>query len=342
MITNATISILARIAPVLRLARISTAFAAIANAWFVILWTRAVSNERPADPADALAPDGPALWLVLLSGAAAAIGLYAFGACLNDVMDSTRDRAMRRDRPLAGGHISPVAAVTVGAISLIVATLGAVIFGNAAVVLTCGLALAILGFNVLGKFVPAIGLVLLSFIYAGHMLVPNLDLRFLWPVWVVMTHSIIVSGVVHVVSRKPPPLTPRAFAGAAAGWLTGTAVLAWLTMGRSERPDAPILDRLWPDWVEPGGAIAVAMLACLFAATAVRRLRELGPGARTAEKINRYGALWLPLYASAWLFGEGLTGDGLLMLALAGTGLIGMSLLREAYAAAEHPIGYRR
>lgn len=342
MITNATISLLARIAPVLRLARISTAFAAIANAWFVILWTRALSYEHPAGNAESLAQDGPALWLLLLSGAAAAIGLYAFGACLNDVMDTTRDRALRRDRPLAGGHVSPIAAVTVGAVSLIVATLGAVVFGKAAVILTCALALAILAFNVLGKFVPAIGLVLLSFIYAGHMLVPNLNLRFLWPVWVVMTHSIIVSGVVHVVSRKPPPLTPRALAGAGLGWLTGTALLGMLTIQRSERPDAPILDRLWPDWVVPGGAIAVAVLAALFAATAARRLRELGPGERTAEKINRYGALWLPLYAAAWLFGEGLTADGLLMLALAGTGLIGMSILREAYAAAEHPIGYRR
>lgn len=335
------ISGLARMAPVLRLARVSTAFAAVADVWFVILWTRANTPEHSAARhAAVLAPGGTPLWLLLLCGAAAATGLYAFGACVNDVADTSRDRALRRDRPLAEGRISPVTAVTVGAVSLIIATLGAVVFGRAAVVLTCLLALAVLAFNLLGKFVPAVGLVLLSLIYAGHMLVPNLSLRFLWPVWVVMTHSLAVSGVVHVISRKPPPITPRALVGALLGWVFWSGVLVWLAARRSG--EEGVSAALWPDWVGPGGPIAVLALAGLFVVVALRRVKELGMGPRTAEKINRYGALWLPLYACAWLFGDGHTREGIIMGLLALSGLVGMSVLREVYAAVEHPIRYRR
>jgi hypothetical protein len=330
---------IAEMAPVLRLARVSTAFAAVADVWFVILWTRANPEEAGGAWSGVLGPEGPALWLLLLSGACAAVGLYAFGACVNDVMDVSRDRGLRRERPLAGGQAHAATAVTVGAVALIFATLGAVIFGRAAVVLTCLLALAVLAFNALGKFVPAIGLVLLSLIYAGHMLVPNLSLRFLVPVWVVMTHAMVVSGVVHVVSRKPPPITPRALLGAILGWACCSGLLLALGASRGGKEGERVL---WPEWVGSGGLIGVAVLGVVFALMAARRVRELGAGPRTAEKINRYGALWLPLYACAWLFGEGHTRSGLIMAGLAATGLIGMSVLREVYAAVEHPIRYRR
>ncbi len=329
---------LARMAPVLRLTRVSTAFAAVADVWFVILWTRANEPEHAGAPGLVDAP----LWMLLLAGAFSATGLYAFGAAINDVTDSSRDRALHRDRPIAEGRISPVAGATIGSFSLIVAVLGAAVFGRTAVVLTCVVALAVLAFNALGKFVPAIGLVLLSLIYAGHMLVPNLSLRFLWPVWVVMTHAMAVSGVVYVVGRKAPPLTPRALLTALAGWVFWSAALLWLGTHRAEPAEPGMHAGLWPEWVGPGGAAFVALLAGMFVALAIRRIRNLGYGPRTAEKINRYGALWLPLYACGWLLGEGLFREGLIMAALALSGLLGMSMLREIYAAVEHPIGYRR
>jgi hypothetical protein len=343
---------LARIAPVLRLTRVSSAFAAIANAWLVILWTRASEPEIGMVRAAGRAV-GP-LWIDLVAGAAAAAGLYAFGACVNDVMDTTRDRALRRDRPIAEGLVSPSAAVLVAATSLIVATLGAVWFGQAAMLLTCLLAIAILAFNTLGKFIPGIGLVLLALIYAGHMIVPNVHLRFLWPVWLVMTHALLVSGIAHAASRRPPPLTPRAVFAAVLGWVFWSSVIAGLAASRSG--DAATTDpadgiagragfslgALWPDWVGPGGAITVSVLAVVFVVVIVRRVRSLGWGPRAAEKINRYGSLWLPIYACGWLFGAGHGTEGLIMLGLAVTGFLGMSALREVYAAVEHPIGYRR
>jgi 4-hydroxybenzoate polyprenyltransferase len=344
----------ARLAPVLRLTRVSSAFAAIANAWFVILWSRASEPERAVLVATGREP-GP-IGIDLLAGAGAAVGLYAFGACLNDVMDTTRDRAMRRDRPIAEGLISPTSAMIVGAFSLIVAVLGAVWFGQSAVVLTCVLALAVLGFNTLGKFIPGFGLVLLALIYTGHMIVPNIQLRFLWPVFLVMTHALLVSVIAHVVARRAPPLTPRAVFAALLGWAFWAAVLAGLASARSGdldtsaetiegiAPDSAggVLDALWPDWVGRGGPVIISVLIVVFAVIVIRRIRKLGMGPRTAEKINRYGSLWLPVYACGWLFGAGHTGEGSIMAGLALLGFIGMSALREVYAAVEHPIGYRR
>ncbi len=40
-------------------------------------------------------------------------------------------------------------------------------------------------------------------------------------------------------------------------------------------------------------------------ALVVRRVRALGAGPRAAEKVSRYGSLWLALYACAWLLGAG-------------------------------------
>ncbi len=56
---------LAKMAPVLRLTRVSTAFAAVADVWFVILWTRANEPEHAGAPGLVDAP----LWVLLLAGA---------------------------------------------------------------------------------------------------------------------------------------------------------------------------------------------------------------------------------------------------------------------------------
>lgn len=51
---------IAEMAPVFRLARVSTAFAAVADVWFVILWTRANPEEAGGAWSGVLGPGGPA------------------------------------------------------------------------------------------------------------------------------------------------------------------------------------------------------------------------------------------------------------------------------------------
>src|SRR5690606_25000385 len=185
-------TLILQIAPVLRLARVSTAFGAVAGLWLTTLWSRAMPLERTTPQLEQTP-----LWLLLTGGALAGAGLYGFGAGLNDLLDAHRDRILRPNRPIVGGALPPEAAVSVVAGSLVVSVLGATVFGTPAVLATVFLATAVLVFNALGKFVPGIGMLLLSVIYAGHTLVPNLGLSFLPPVWWVMTHAMVIAGLSH-------------------------------------------------------------------------------------------------------------------------------------------------
>lgn len=321
-----------RLAPILHLTRVTTAFAAVANVWFVILWT----NRCPDEQATRAFSEMP-LWALLLGGAVNALGLFAYAAALNDVLDFRRDRTFHPERPLPSGRLTVGAAVTLVVSTFFGAVLGAAVLGTSSVVLTVFLAGAILFFNGAGRFVPAVGLVVLGLIYAGQMVVPNLHLRFVWPVWLVMTHSLIVAGVSHVLGRKVPVISRRAMTVAAIGWLFWSAVMFYFAWRRNRNSGG-----VWPDYVDPRVAIAPVALALAYAITAYRKVRLLGHSPRAAEKVTRYGTLWLSLYACAWLVGQRYLSDGLILGALAAAAFLGMTLLRELYGLMEHPLGYRR
>jgi hypothetical protein len=329
--------LLKRIAPALHLTRVTMAFAVIANTWFVILWTRANPPDLSVGPREDGAANlqGP-LWLLLSAAAMVGIGLFAFGVALNDILDLKRDRLLRPQRPLASGQMGLEQAVPLVVGTMILSVLGATAFGTRAVLMTLALQAAILVFNAAGKFIPAVGLVFLGLIYGGHMLVPNLHLRFLWPVWLVMTHALVVGAVTYRMSRKVPRLSRRAVATAVIGWLFWSGVLLY----RQSKHAGGL--SIWPDWVPLSAAAWPAALAVLFVLTSYRRVLKYGSGPRAAEKIDRYGALWLSFYACAWLFGTNHMAAALVMLILSAASILGMTLLRETYGLIEQPIGYKR
>lgn len=319
--------LLLRLSPVLHLARVSSAIGVVANAWFVVLWTRGMPQE-PGHAGDADTP-----LVVLLAGATlAAVGLYAFAVGLNDLLDVKRDRALRPGRPIASGDMSHETAVYVVVGSLLASILGAAAFDTAGVVLTGVLALLILIFNTAARFVPAVGLGLLGFIHAGHMFVPNIELAFLWPVWLIMTHMTVVHAVAYRMSRKVPPISGRALAAIVATWVGFSLCLAALAWDRGG---------LWPDWVAPTALIWPLLVAGLCAAWCARRVGASDAG-RAAEKVVRYGSLWPAFYGVAWLAGAGQWPQAWIMAGLALAGIAGLTALREGYALVQHPPGYRR
>ncbi|MEM1185734.1 MAG: hypothetical protein AAGI53_12135 [Planctomycetota bacterium] len=326
---------------VLRLTRVTTAFAAIANLWFVILWSRAHEQE----PGTSELTNQP-LWLLLGGAALAGAGLYAYGAALNDVVDQTRDRALRRDRPIPAGQATPDTAALSVAGFLILALLGASPLGTAALMVTLLVALGIVAFNLAGKWVPGFGMVLLGLIYAGQMLAANAELRFVWPVVLVMTHALATTALTHVLAGRVPRLSPRAVAFAGVGWVLATGVLVALGAmrmgGLDEGGEWSTNLLLWPDWVPLPAAAGPSALIVAFAIVAARRVRKHGRTPRAAEKISRYGALWPAFYGAAWLFGSGDVAEGFAMAGLALIGLVGMTVLRELYGLVEHPVSYRR
>lgn len=319
-----------RIAPALHLTRVTTAFAAVGDVWFVILWTLAFEKDEPG----AKLKMHMALPTLLLGGAAAAIGIYAFAQALNDTLDLRRDRVLHPLRPLPAGKLNVDAALAMVVLSLIVATLGALALGQDAAMMCLLTAGAVFFYNAAAKFVPAVGLVALSLIYAAHMLIPNVGLVFVWPVWLVMTHALLVGAATHRLGRRRPTLSMATIVAATLGWAFWS--LALLYVGRQRGGS------LWPDFVRPTAAIGPFVLAVAFVIFAWRKARKATTPAKAADKITRYGALWLTLYGVAWMAGQGRWGYAAILAGLAAIGFLGMTALRELYAILERPLEYRR
>lgn len=326
--------LLLRLTPIFHLTRITMGFAAVGNVWFIILWTRVVAEERAMAPrAHVHAAHWP-LWAVLLGGAAYAVGLFSFATALNDTLDVRRDRALNPHRPLPSGRLSVEAASTLVAITLLVAALGAVVLGLGAVLMALLTAATVLFYNAVARFVPSVGLVSLGLIYGAHMMTPNPYLSFVWPVLLVMAHSLLVGAATHMLARKRPALTWRILLAAGAGWAFWSGVLLYVGIIRT--------GAWWPSWVPLHAAIAPALLALGFVAYAWHKARVTRDRARAAEKIRRYGSLWVVLYAIAWMLGTGHLRSAAILSALAVAGLFGMTLMREVYGLIEQPVGFRR
>ncbi len=322
------------VAPYLHLARVTTAFAAVANVWLVVLWSRAMAAHEAGGVAMVDRP----LWLLLCGGAACGLGLYAFGASLNDVLDARQDRAFGRARPMASGLVSGGGGLAAVVGSLMVGVLGGLVFGTGGVVLTLVCGAGIFFYNAAGKFVPGVGVVLLGGVASVMMLIPNPRLGFLWPVIVALTHTVGVALVRHHVGRRVPTISRRALAAIVCGWGLSVGALVWLMVRRT--------GGVWPAYAPVGGGVVVGVLALVFVWYVRRRLRRTGAGERAAEKVMRYGSLWMSLYALGWLVGSWLGGAALgssafVMALLVACGVLGMTVLREWYSLLEHPAGFR-
>ena len=319
-----------RLAPVLHLSRVTTAFAAVGNQWFVILWT---ISSRPDEVPPQTYSSTPT-WAMLGGAAVVSVALYAFAAILNDTLDLRRDRVLHPLRPLPSGKLNVDAAILLLILALIAAAAGATLMGQSAVMMTLLTAGAVFFYNAAAKFVPSVGLVALSLIYAAHMMIPNVDLRFLWPVWLAMTHALLVAAVTHRLGDRRPPLSMAAVVAATLGWAFWSAMLALLGWQRN--------GGLWPEFVSPLAAALPLALAVAFVFFAGRKVRRTPNRARATDKVTRYGALWLTLYDTAWLLGAGRYKAAMVLGALTSAGFLGMTFLRELYAVLEQPLAYRR
>ena len=337
-------SLFARLAPLLRLTRVSTAFAAVGNIWFVVLWTRAIPEERNAaaahpETAPIVTPGLPLLQLA--AATLVALGLFAFATVINDTLDRKRDRALHPDRPIPSGAVSLEFAVALVALALLTAFLGATLLGTAAVALTLATTTAILLFHGALKHIPSLGLVLLSLIYAAHMLIGNAALIFVWPVWLAMTHALAAGAITHTLARRRPTLRKLPVAIAVLGWAFWSAALFTTAQLRH--------GTIWPEFVPPRAAVVPAILFAAFFFFLRIKIRNARSPDVAADKVHRYAALWMPLYAVAWCLGTmgespsaELLPASIALGVLAAAGALGMTLLRELYSLAEHPIGFRR
>jgi hypothetical protein len=316
---------LLRLITAIQLTRLTMAFGAVSDLWFIILLTRALPEYAGVEV------HSMDLLGALAAAAIVAVGLFAFSSSLNDVLDARHDSAFSPERPIPAGRIRVSQAIVVTAGSLMVAVVAGLAFGKVPLLLTVLTAAGILFYNAAGKHVPAIGLIVIGLVHALHMLIPNPQLTFTLPVWLVMTHAIGIAAAVHVFEDKRPRLSRHAIAGTVAGYVFWSVVIIGSGVWRGS---------LWPPETSPLG-LAWPFLAVVGFIVVARRKTARVPGRSAAEKIKRYGAMWQSLYGAAWLLALGLVTPAMWIGALAIAGFITMTIIREAYGLTGRPVAYR-
>ena len=319
-------ALLFKLITAIRLTRLTMAFGAVSDLWFVILLTRATAGSYP----DAEVVRMP-LTAALLAGAVVATGLFAYGASLNDVLDVRHDSAFSPDRPIPAGRIKVGQAIVVAVGALIVTVVASAALGRLALWIMLLVAAGILFYNAAGRYIPAVGLVTIGLIHAAHMLIPNAELSFTLPVWLIMTHSMAIATAVHLLEDKRPRLGRRTIAAVLVGWLFWSAMVIALgvTRGAIWPPETPVWAAIWP------AAAAVGFVVVSYwKASAVS-------GSAGAEKIKRYGAMWQALYGAAWMMSLGLESQAAWLTGLAIVGFAGMTVIKEITGLSGRPIVYR-
>lgn len=322
---------LLRLLTAIQLTRLSLAFGAASDLWFMIVLSRALA----AAVGDSTAPvTRLPLTVALALGAVVAIGLYAFGASLNDLLDARHDTAFSPDRPIPAGRIRASQAVVVTVGALLAALLAALVFGDGGLLLAALAAAGILFFNAAGKHIPAVGLITIGLIHAATMSVPDIRIAFTLPIWLVVTHAIAVATGVYILEGKRPTLSRRSIVAVVVGYLFWSTIIIGTGIARSG------LEGLWPRGAPIVGIFWPLLAAASFVFVA-RRKAEGVPRRVAAEKLRRYGAMWHCLYGAAWLLALNMREQATWMGVLALIGFACMTIIKEVNGLTGRPVGFR-
>ncbi len=313
--------------------RTAVVAAAVSGVWTMTLLAFAVEPG----PTRTAGLDTLGLPLSLLAATGAAVGLAGGAVILNDLIDRRRDLALRRDapappappddaqpptpRPALGGRAAGV---------LVVAMLGlgvgcAAVLGFASAAVAALLAAAIVFYNLVGRFLPAVGIVTLGLLHALGMGVPNPAAAFAWPVLLTLTHVLAAGVARHRLEDRRPRLRGVDLAGVLLGW--GFWSLGLLTLIRHRGGWTLGPDLRWA-WVGPTLAVVVFVLLAAW----LTRHRRVSASARrrAAARFRRLSMLWLVVYDAAWLLSAALIWQTAAVFAAAGAvGLIGWVLAQR-------------
>lgn len=327
----------ARLLDAFQLTRLSLAFGAVSELWLVTLITR-------ADPRYVhLNVYGMELGWALVATGLVAVGLFAFAASLNDLLDVRHDRRFSPERPLAAGRIRASSAAVLSFGALMLAVMSASTLGEAALIVTVVVAAAILFYDAVAKHIPSAGIVTVGLVHAAHMLIPNYSLMFTLPIWLSMSHAVAIAASVHRFEKKRPYFGPKQILGVTAGWLFWSALLIGIGVYASEGGD------FWPQVMVDGQVTTVGPKGLLWPVIAIAgflvvvrmKVAGAGGGPAAAEKLRRYGAMWQAVYAAAWLMCIGLHTAALGMAIVAVAGLLVMTIIKEVAGISGRPIGWR-
>ena len=249
--------------------------------------------------------------LSLLAATGAAGGLAVGAVVLNDLIDRRRDRALHREPletsppappPPAGRTVLGGRSAGVLAVALLGTGVGcAAVIGIGSAAVAALLAGIIVFYNLLGRFLPAVGIVTLGLLHGLGMGLPNPAAAFAWPVLLALTHVMLTGVVRHRLEDRRPRLRGIDLAGVSMGW--GFWSLGVLTLIR-HRGGWGLDPGLHGVWIGPTAAVV------LFVGLAWWLTQHRGEGParrRAASRFRRLSVLWLVVYDAAWLVSAGLT-----------------------------------
>jgi 4-hydroxybenzoate polyprenyltransferase len=274
--------------------RFALVFTAVSNAQAALL----LLAERYRLPDQALGDVLRTPQMVVM--AMLSIGLYGFGMCLNDLVDRRRDASLSSDRPLPSGRLGLATARLLCVAMLALACGSAVAYvpfslnGALSIVLTVGVILLILFFDLAGKYIVPMGLVTLGLIRVFHVAIATPSFSIVWHPLFLMNHVIVVSTLAYWLEDKRPSLTRRHVRFVVLITLAlNLAMIALLLWRRGDYT----LDQLGLN----AALLAPTAMVGVFALVAwgiVARARDR----RTAgRRLTLVGLLWLIVYDAAFV-----------------------------------------
>ena len=297
--------------PAIRMLRLPIALGAACDCWLAVILAKSGDGRGPGD-LHAMS------WSASLTAAAmVAGGLAVHGVLLNDLLDARHDATFNPGRAIPSGRLGPTTAAAASVGALLVALLGATWFGLPAVGVTLLVAMGILFYDLLGRYVPAVGMLTIGLLHAAILFLPDPGLLFTLPAWLVMTHEMTVAILEHVLQDKRPRVSRRAVLAMGLGWIAATTWLLGLGAARGGWLVVDVVDLVPP-------LVAVAGFGLLV----LRAVRRVDP-AIGARRVRRLGTLWHPVYGTAWLLMLGLPGAALWLGAAGVGGMLLLALVRE-------------
>ena len=265
-------------------------FTAIADALAAILIRQRLTQPEPGPVWPHLHP----VELVLIMSVS--VGMWGFGVSLNDIIDRRRDRLLAASRPLPAGRVGVMTAhVVCGALGTLALAAGITLAAMnrspatlAYVILTLGL---ITAYDAVGKYLPAVGLLVLGLVRFFHAAFAAPELPLPWHGLVLLNHVVVVSAVAYAWSEKRPRLSPLHWiALTAAAAATNVCILTATAVMRG--PEAISLPpHGWPVMVAAMGFVPIAWWTW-----------KVHQPPAAGEKLLFRGTLWLIVLDAAFVY----------------------------------------
>lgn len=237
----------------------------------------------------------------LLQLAVLGLGLTAFGSIFNDMVDQRRDRLFFPQRAHNTRSLPIPLAASALSISLLLAIFMASLIGTGSTLITLLIAAGIVSYNLVGKFLPAVGIVSLGLMRAMAYYIPDPTLAFGFPAMLAMTHVIACAAIRYRLEGKRPRLEGAELWALLAGW-TFWFLLLVLWVAQHEHP---LIDTHPLFWIAP--AIAAGIFALLtYRLIAKIESRPVRIIYRVGQSFGELAMLWLIVFAAAWAIGVGL------------------------------------